>query len=52
MKKLFKTLLGTLVLGLSLTNAGFTQELVKIGMVTTLSTGGGYLGQDLSLIHI
>ena len=47
MKKLLQTLLGTLVLGLGLANAGFTQEPVKIGMVTTLSTGGGYLGQDV-----
>ena len=47
MKKLLQTLLGALVLGLSITNAGFTQEPVKIGMVTTLSTGGGYLGQDV-----
>ena len=47
MKKLLQTLFGTLVLGLGLANAGFTQEPVKIGMVTTLSTGGGYLGQDV-----
>ena len=33
MKKLLQTLLGALVLGLGLANAGFTQEPVKIGMV-------------------
>ena len=47
MKKLLKSLIGTLVMGLGLASPGFAQEPVKIGMVTTLSTGGGYLGQDV-----
>ena len=40
--KLILSLITTLLLSLA-----FAQEPVKIGMVTTLSTGGGYLGEQV-----
>lgn len=47
MKRWTYKLLGWLTLGSILCGQALAQEPVKIGMVTTLSTGGGYLGQDV-----
>lgn len=42
-----KLIVGLCALGMMMSSAGIAADTVKIGMITTLSTKGGYLGEDI-----
>ncbi|KJR99106.1 MAG: ABC transporter substrate-binding protein [Desulfobulbaceae bacterium BRH_c16a] len=42
-----KLIVGLCALGMMMSSAGIAADKVKIGMITTLSTKGGYLGEDI-----